>query len=46
MHSREGVTTTETVDPNLKSAYVDISGSINKWTYISSRKTRLNSVKI
>jgi hypothetical protein len=38
MHSCVGVTTTETVDLNLKSAYVDISGSINKWTYIRSRK--------
>jgi len=38
MHSRVGVNTTETADLNLKSAYVDISGSINKWTYFRSRK--------
>ena len=38
MHSREGITTTETVDRNLKSAYLGISGSINKRTYIRSRK--------
>jgi hypothetical protein len=42
MHSREGVTARETVDLNLKSAYVDISGSINKWTYIRSRKEDWN----
>lgn len=38
MHSREGVTTTETLDISLRSAYVDNSGSINKWTYIRSRR--------